>query len=146
MNKQELSRKINDLLILKDGDSYFLFGQYSINLTDNGYKVSKKGDDDTKLFYTLQNAFSWCVFDKNHKSTYLTKLEELDILVSSLDVVIAQHKKLLEKHMNSPNKYIYLAKLGEERYKKRKAMEEIKSYVISSKRLQGKKYDENEPR
>jgi hypothetical protein len=86
------------------------------------------------------------VFDKNLKASYLTKLEELDILVSSLDVVIAQHKKLLEKHMNSPDKYIYLAKLGEERYKKRRAMEEIKSYIISSKRLQNKKYDENEPR
>jgi len=146
MNKQELSKKINDLLILKEGDSYFLFGKYSINVTDIGYKVTKKGDENTKTFYTLQNAFSWCVFDKNLKASYLTKLEELDILVSSLDVVIAQHKKLLEKHMNSPDKYIYLAKLGEERYKKRRAMEEIKSYIISSKRLQNKKYDENEPR
>lgn len=148
MNYQELSKKINDLLIVRESDgSYFLFGKYKITNDKFGFKVIKKGTDDESLvFSTLQYAVSWCVFDKNNKKTYQSRLEELDTILGSLDVAMFQHKKMLNKHRNTEDKYIFLAKLSEEKHKKKKALDEITSYVYTSKLIQDKKYLENLPK
>lgn len=149
MNKKELSGKINDLLIFREEDgSYFLFGKYRI-IPDNlgNFHLSIVGDQAfTHSFMSLKNAVTWCVFDKNNKLKDIRRIVELDHMLSGIDVSIAQHKKLAEKTSCNENKEIYLAKLYEDKLKKRTWTEEINSYIRISKHWQSKKFEENQVR
>jgi hypothetical protein len=76
----------------------------------------------------------------------LARIIELDALLGGLEVVIAQHEKLIKKSTDSGIKSIYLTKLYEEKLKKREMTKEINSYIQTSKYWQTKKYDENKAR
>lgn len=147
MNRKDIKNKIHDLLIIKNDDgSYHLFGQYLIIPNNGFYKLSKL-DDNNKSYYfsSLKNAVTWCVFDNNRKYKEIRRIEELDSLVSSLDVAIAQHKKLVSnKDKNAEDRYIYMAKLYEEKLRKQQALSEINEFVTLSKFLQTKKFAENQ--
>ena len=70
MNKQELVKRINDLLIIRQGDNYHLFGQYVITRVNDLYNVSCLSDLDMQnlQFAQLKHAVTWCVFHKNKKT------------------------------------------------------------------------------
>jgi hypothetical protein len=149
MNKKELSSKINDLLIVRETDgSYFLFGKYKIVVDNLGNHNLLDLYDDSLIhnFLNLKNAVTYCVFDKNKKNSMLARIIELDALLGGLEVVIAQHEKLIKKSTDSGIKSIYLTKLYEEKLKKREMTKEINSYIQTSKYWQTKKYDENKAR
>lgn len=144
MNSRELSKKIHDLLIIHNDDgSYNLFGKYTIVPKEELYTVYKIQSEENNTFSTLKNAVTWCVFDKNNKYKEIKRIHELDHLISSIDVNIAQHKKLASKSQNLDDKSIYLAKLYEDKLKKRAILSEINDYVLTSKYLQSKKFEEN---
>lgn len=145
MNNKELSSKIQDLLVLKDDDGiYHLFGKYIIIPTDDSFRVSKISEEsDFLLFSSLKNAVTWCVFDKNKKYKEIKRIYELDHLLSSLDVSIAQHEKLIIKRTKTEDRYIYMAKLNEEKLKKKAALKEINEFASISKYWQTKKFIEN---
>lgn len=149
MNHKELSSKINDLLIIRENDgSYFLFGKYKIVVDNLGNHRLLDCYDNELIhnFSNLKNAVTYCVFDKNKKNKLLPRIIELDSLLGSLDVMIAQHEKLLKKSTDSDKKSIYLAKLYEEKLKKREMTKEINGFIQTSKSWQTKKYDENKAR
>jgi len=149
MNKKELSSKINDLLIVRETDgSYFLFGKYKIVVDNQGnHRLHDSYDNEfIHNFSNLKNAVTYCVFDKNKKNSWLARIIELDSLLGSLEVMIAQHEKLIKKSTDNEIKSIYLAKLCEEKLKKREMTKEINSYIQTSKYWQTKKYDENKAR
>lgn len=149
MNQKELSSKISDLLIIRENDgSYFLFGKYKIVVDNLGnHKLVNCYDNELiHNFSNLKNAVTYCVFDKNKKNKWLSRIIELDSLLGSLDVMIAQHEKLLKKSTDSDKKSIYLAKLYEEKLKKREMTKEINGFIQTSKHWQTKKYDENKAR
>lgn len=146
MNKKELSNKINDLLILRNEDgSYFLFGKYRI-IPDNlgNFCLSVADNEFIHNFSSLKNAVTWCVFDKNKKYKDVRRILELDHMLGGIDVSIAQHKRLAEKTLCFEDKSIYLAKLYEEKLKKRTWTEEINTYIKTSKYMQSKKFEENQ--
>lgn len=148
---KELTKKIKDVLVMKNDDgSYDLFGRYKITVNENGYFVVEIHDKyekfDNIVFSSLKHAVTWCVFDKNNKFKDIKKIIELDTDISSLDVSIAQHKKLAEKSQDLELKDIYIAKLTEAKLKKRAKMTEIKSYIDISKFLQNKQFKENSTR
>ena len=89
---------------------------------------------DTTEFAQLKHAVTWCVFHKNKKIKDLYKIEELDQQLDGLSVTINIQKRLALK--NIENKYIHLAKLYEDKLKKKVAQEEMDYYVNSSKHLQ----------
>ena len=70
-----------------------------------------------------------------------TKYHAVDSL--SLEVSIAQNKKLLER-AKEMDKYIFAAKLEEAKYKKRNAIREIEEYANISRYWQTKKFKENQ--
>lgn len=147
MNRYDIKNKIKDLFIVQEDDgSYNLFGSYLVNQLDNGiYKIAIINSDyhrDTIEMSTLKYAVTWCVFEKNNKYKERERVHELDQLISSLNVNITQHKKLAQK-TSTPDKFIYLAKLNEEKMKKKQALEEIEHYAAISRYLQGKKYLES---
>lgn len=139
MNKKDLKNKINDLLIVKNDDgSYFLFGKYFILPKEGYYEVLK--EEQIYDFATLQHAVTWCVFDKNQKHKEIKRIHELDNLISGLQVAIQQHEKLVKKKdENSP---IFLAKLYEEKLKKREFISEMKDFIAISRHWQSKKFNE----
>lgn len=149
MNHKELNSKINDLLIIRENDgSYFLFGKYKIVVDNVGnHRLLDYRDDELiHNFINLKNAFTYCVFEKNKKHKCLPRIIELDSLLGSLEVMIAQHEKLLKKSDDTEKKSIYLAKLYEEKLKQRQMTKEINGYIQTSKHWQTKKYDENKAR
>jgi hypothetical protein len=144
MNKKELSNKINDLLILRDEDgSYFLFGKYRIIPDKLGNFQVINNDEFIHNFANLKNAVTWCVFDKNKKYKDMRRIVELDDMLGGIDVSIAQHKRLADKTISFEDKSIYLAKLYEDKLKKRSWTQEINAYIKISKHWQTKKFDEN---
>lgn len=146
MNKKELVGKIQDLFIVREYDgSYNLFGKYIIQPNDKGSYIVTFRDNDTVLdFGTLRHAVTWCVFQKNNKYKEIKRIYELDALLGSLDVSIAQHKRLADKARTIESRSIFLAKLDEEKRKKRLILEEINYYAELSKYWQNKKFQENQ--
>lgn len=146
MNKKDLVNKIQDLFIVREYDgTYNLFGRYIVTPTVDGYFIVTMSEDNLQLeFSTLRHAVTWCVFQKNNKRKEIQRIYELDGLIGSLNVSIEQQKRILNKSKSSDDKYIHLAKLQEDKRKKRMALEEINGYAELSKYWQNKKFQENQ--
>lgn len=147
MNKKDLATKIHDLLIVREDDgSYILFGKYIVKPTIQGLFEAALiiEPEHTTQFSSLKHAVTWCVFDKNKKSKEIVRIAELDNILGSLDVQIEQHKRLVDKHRSTEDKYIYMAKLSEAKLKKTQALQEINNYIALSKYWQSKKFAENQ--
>jgi hypothetical protein len=142
MNHKDLKNKISDLLVIKNDDgTYFLFGSYYIVRQDvNNYVVFTQ--DQQASFSSLKNAVTYCVFDKNRKYKEVKRIQELDDLIGGLDAQIEQHSRIVSKS-DSDVKDIMLAKLYENRLKKKQASEELTEYINLSKYWQTKKFTEN---
>lgn len=144
MNKHTFIKDIKELFIVQEDDgSYNIFGTYLINKKDDLYFVSLIEDPTTTPldFSNLRYAVTWCVFDKNQKTRENKRLCELDRSIGALNVNIAQHEKMAKK-ARLPDKFIYVAKLNEEKLKKRKFLQELEQYLSVSKFLQTNKYKE----
>jgi hypothetical protein len=147
MHPRELANKIKDLLIVREDDgSYNLFGKYKVREENNGFTITVDNELITYSFSSLKTAVTWCVFDKNKKYKEVKRLVELDLALGSLDVTIAQHRRLLNKSSDSIDKQIFMAKLIEEKRKKQEYYREIQNYITTSKYMQNKKFAENEIR
>lgn len=144
MNKHDLAKKINDLLIIKQDNQYYLFGQYIITKINELYKVTNMRDSELTLdFAQLKHAVTWCVFHKNKKHKDLPKIAELDETLDGLQVTITILKKLAEK-AHKEDKPIYLAKLGEDKLKRQQALKAMNFYIDTSKYWQTKSYKDNQ--
>jgi hypothetical protein len=145
MNKSHLAKKIKDVFIVKEYDgSYNLFGTYAIYPQSKGsFKIVALHDPYAEEieFSNLKYAVAYCVFEKNRKDKETKRLIELDQYIGALEVNIAQHKKLMHKR-DIPDKFIYLAKLGEDQLRIKNALKEINGYANLSKHLQTRKYQE----
>lgn len=145
MNRKDFKEKIQDLFIVRENDgSYVLFGKYSIVPTNNNeYIVNIFGEKETYTFFTLRHAVTWCVFEKNRKYKEIKRVHELDNELVSIEASIENHERLVLKSKDE-NKYIYQAKLYEEKLKKRKMLQEINEFATLSKYMQNKKFAENQ--
>jgi len=144
MIKSNLEKKIKDIFIVEEYDgTYNLFGMYIIRPENGIFKVSMPSDPyfSEMDFSSLQYAVTWCVFEKSRKNKENKRVYELDRYIGALDVAIAQHTKLLKKR-SIPDKYIYIAKLAEDKYKKRLALKELSTYTALSKYIQTNKFKE----
>jgi hypothetical protein len=148
MNSQDLYKKINDLLFLRQEDgSYHIFGQYLVTRDHNQlYVIKYLQDPDLPQvkFSQLKYAVTWCVFHKNKKYGDLPKIAELDEKLDSLQAVIQHHKKLLLR--NNDKKLIYMAKLSENKLKRKLAQKSMDYYVSYSKYWQDKTFKEYQGR
>lgn len=145
MNKSHLVKKIKDIFIVREYDgTYNLFGTYLIRPHKIGTFVVATMNDpyaEEVEFSSLKYAVTFCVFEKNRKDRETKRLKELDRYIASLDVSIAQVKKLMNKR-EVPDKFIYLAKLSEDQLRRKNALKELDGYAALSKHLQTKKYQE----
>jgi hypothetical protein len=144
MNKHNFYKDIKELFIVQEDDgSYNIFGTYLITKKNDLYFVSYINDPYVLPidFSSLRYAVTYCVFDKNRKAKETKRLYELDRYIGSLNVNIAQHEKMVKKAV-AQDKLIYVAKLHEEKLKKRRFLQELEQYLSVSKYMQTNKYKE----
>lgn len=135
-------KRLSELSIIQGPDgSYFLFSKYSIRKNNGYYVVELDKIAGSKSFNVLKNAVAWCTYDKRNSIYETNRIYDLDNKLSSIDAAILIHQKLAKKSKNLEEKLIYLAKLGEEKMEKRQILDELDTYVTSSKIWQSKQFN-----
>lgn len=138
---QQLLENLQDIVIYQENDgSYKLFNAYSISKnSDKEYIVT--GNSTGAKFYVLKNAVSWCIFDKRNKMYEARRIAELDNKLVSIEVDINIHQNLFKKSKMTDDKLMYLAKLNEDRIKKKNIIRELENYVSDSNLWQKRRFN-----
>jgi len=139
----DIIENLQDVVIYQDQDgSYQLFNIYRIAKgPDKEFIVTMNHTYTEKVFYTLKNAVTWCTYDKRNKFYESNRIVELDNRLGGLEVDISIHYKLFKTVKDDNDKLIYLAKLNEDRTKKRSFTTELTRYVEESKTWQQKRFN-----
>jgi hypothetical protein len=133
--------KLKDISMFRNPDGvYEIFNSYLIDKQPEGAIVKLHNGDMINSFYNLKNAMCWCIFDKRGKYSDANRIIELDLKLSSIEVTMSIHQKLFKKTKDADTKLIYLAKLNEDKYKKRQMTDELNKYLIQSDNWQKKSY------
>jgi len=138
---KELLENLQDIVIYQEDDgSYKLFNAYSIaRNAQKEYIVT--GNSTGAKFYVLKNAVSWCIFDKRNKMYEARRIAELDNKLVSIEVDINIHQNLFKKSKITDDKLMYLAKLNEDRIKKKNIVRELENYVSDSNLWQKRRFN-----
>ena len=132
---------LQDLSIYQDDEGYHLFNQYVITKKNNAFEIFAPSVIKSTVFYTLNNAVAWCIFDKRIKVSECRRILSLDNRLAGIDTDILQHQHLVKTSKNTDDKLIFLAKLGEDRYKRREMIAELDGYIQESKNWQTKRFN-----
>ena len=139
---KETINNLADLSVFRDQDgSYHLFDKYIISRVKDEYQVTINSFDTNKTFYTLKHAVAWCTFDKRNMIVDSNRIYDLDKKVAGLESTIQGHQKLIKSAKNMDDKLIYLAKLGEEKMRKRQLYDELGRYIDTSKSWQTTRFN-----
>lgn len=140
ISNQEME-KLKDISMFRNPDGvYEIFNSYLIDKQPEGAIVKLYNGDLVNSFYNLKNAMCWCIFDKRGSYASANRIIELDLKLSSLEVTMTIHQKLFKKTKDTDTKLIYLAKLNEDKYKKRQMTDELNGYLQQSDKWQQKSY------
>jgi hypothetical protein len=141
--KTDFVGQLEDVIIFQNSDnSYELFNMYHITKNNNNeYIVKMHTTFTTHNFNTLKHAVAWCTFDKRNRIVDSNRIYDLDKKVAGLESTIQGHQKLIKSTKNMDDKLIYLAKLGEEKMKKRQLYDELGRYIATSKSWQNNRFD-----
>jgi hypothetical protein len=136
-------QNIENVAILPGNDgSYQVFGRYTVIKQDSNNIIVKLFNGDmVNSFYSMKSAICWCVFDKRGLYSSANRIINLDNKLSGLDVGISIHSKLIDKSKDMNDKFIYLAKLNEEKLQKRDMTAELNRYINDSYSWQQKQFD-----
>lgn len=140
--EKEFKSKITDVCIVENSSGNFeLFNEYFVGKKLDGiYTVKSNVYTGHYDFTSLRNAFSWCIFHKQKRFNITKRIEELDLLLNSVDIVMIQQRKLLKNAKSLENKLIFTAKLHENKVKKHTMQKELLKYINISKKWQIKKF------
>ena len=90
----DLEKTVADVIILQHSTGgYELFNKYDLYKENNFVKVMVRYTHTIKEFSSLKVAMSWCIYDKRNKITEAKRLEQLDQLLTGINVAINSHKK-----------------------------------------------------
>jgi hypothetical protein len=139
----EIIGDLEDIVIFQNTDgSYELFNTYMIEKkSEKEYYVSMKKTYTEHTFYSIKNAVTWCIFDKRNRIVEANKILLLDHRLGGLDTDILLHTKIFKNSKNSEDKLIFLAKLNEDKLKKKTVTDELYGYINDSKQWQTKRFD-----
>jgi len=134
---------LKNLIIFQDTDgSYQLFDKYTIQkLSQNEYQVTSVTSNICHLFNSLKNATVWCIFDKRDKFYEAQRILELDNKLGSLGVDIHIHLSMYRKAKTTEEQLIHVAKLNEDRLRKKIISEELASYTADANYWQSKRFE-----
>lgn len=146
---RELSKDLQDVLLLEvSDDSYLVFGKYSIVPKDRGYEVRtiKEPWRTNPIMSDLKIAVAWCTFDKYCMAKEIKRLPEIDVELSGIKVTLAALQKKLNNCTKLDDRFIYLAKIQENKYRKSRIIRELNQYIFITKRWQKEKFEEFDPK
>jgi hypothetical protein len=129
--------QLEDIAVFQEDDgSYNMFGKYEIKKVKDSYNVSAVGGNFIHSFYKLRYAVCWCIFDRRNKFYDSRKIIELDRQLSSIDIDIQIHQRLLKKSKVSDERIIFACKLNEDKDRRARVLRELMAYVIVSNQWQ----------
>jgi hypothetical protein len=138
----ELDTDLQEVLFTKDNQGkYYLFGKYVIVRLNNLYKVYCLDTRNKVDFLSLKNATAWCVLRNSGDNQGASRIHNLDLKLSSIDIDIAVHKNKIKNAKNNFGTLISITKLQEDTYKRRWLVSELSHYINQSKRIQNNKFN-----
>ena len=138
---KEFQNKVRGIAIFQHEDgTYEFFNKYYIKEDSTGYQVSFKYSSTVKLFNSLKNAVTWCIFENRNKFGKAQRIEHIDKMISSTELNIQIHKRLIQKSKALESKLIYIAKLNEDQIKRKSYIKEMSDYINESKQWQTQKF------
>lgn len=134
----ELNSSLKDVLVTRNKrGQYTLFNRYLVSPADNGLFVAIDSVTKEMLeFSALKHAITWCTLHNSKQWFEARRLQTLDLKLSSINMDIAVHRRILKQANEHGAKIICLTKLQEDSYRRRQAISEINSLINSSKRIQ----------
>ena len=139
--QKELSSLV-DVIILKEEDRYFLFGNYEIVPHGDVFIVELGDTYQTERFNFLQCAITWCLYHYQKRRPQLTRIKQLDDRLVSVDLSIKIHKRMINETKDLTTVCITETKLHDELLRKEVLQAELNSLMAASKRWQYKKFKE----
>lgn len=137
----ELNSDLRDVLITCDQSGrYTLFGEYSIIPTTSGYYRIRGNNIDLELT-NIKNALAYVTLIHAGKHSEARRVQQLDLRLCSVNVELAVHRNILRNRSSTDSKLLYIIKIQEDSIKKRRIVDEIKSHINSSIRIQEHKFD-----
>lgn len=135
--------ELTDIVVYQEEDGSFnLFNQYVIRKIDNThYEVSMITTMTQHVFTKLRNAVAWCTHDKRNQIMDAKRIIELDRHLDGAQTAIDIYSEMAKKAKNIEYKLIYLAKLTEEKSKKRSFSDEMDDFVEKSRIWQIKRFE-----
>jgi hypothetical protein len=138
----ELDTDLQEVLFTKDAQGkYYLFGKYVIVRLNNLYKVYCLDTRNKVDFLSLKNATAWCVLRNSGDNQGASRIHNLDLKLSSIDIDIAVHKNKIKNAKSNFGTLISITKLQEDTYKRRWLVSELSHYINQSKRIQNNKFN-----
>lgn len=138
--KRELSY-LKDISILNPGEEhYILFGRYEVKFTGKFYTVELFDVYLTEDFNFLQCAITWCVYHHNKKHAHLKRIQQLDNRLTSLDLSIKMHNRMLNQIKDFNDACIIETKLEDEIVRKNQLQKELDVLIAASRAWQQNKF------
>lgn len=135
-------RTLQDVSVYQDIDGvYYLFDTYSIEKINGAFLVSGNSMSQVLTFGLLKNAVAWCTFDKRNKISDANRILELDHKLSRIDSDINIRQQLASHAKSTDEKLMYVAKLGEDKVKRKLMIEQLDGYVRESRDWQNKRFE-----
>ena len=133
---------LQDIVIYQESDgSYNLYSVYVITKQNGYYKVTAPSVQQPLMFNSLKNSVTWCSFDKRCKIDASKRIIELDQRLAGVETDIIIHQNLINKTKKIDDKLVYLAKLGEDKIKRKQMREELEGYISESVNWQNKRFN-----
>jgi len=140
----EITTKLSNVFIFKDDEnSYLLYDRYYLTRTKSGINVTLKYGNKDKVFNTFHNAIAWCIFDKRNKIDIANRIEYLDQMIAGIDAATIMHKKIIDHKNDLDSKYVAIAKMSENKHKRKIFSTELSRYINDSKDWQMKQFSKN---
>jgi len=134
---KEQIKSLQDIVVYQDEDgTYQLFEQYSIEKVGSSYIVSGNSLSKTLSFSVLKHAVTWCTYDKRNKILDANSILDLDHKISRLESDINIRQAMAKKAKSPDDKLIYIAKLGEDKLRRKQMIEQLDSFVRESRNWQ----------
>lgn len=145
--EETLSSRIKDLVVVSGPNEYELFGRFRIHARDyHTYVTYDNITKESKEFSALRYAASWCTLVNANKYLESRRLCSLDLKLCSILVDIAIHRKMLKTASTPEERILYSNKLQEDSYKKKVVLQEMQTFINSSKTLQASKFSSGNTR
>jgi hypothetical protein len=137
---KEQIKSLQDVVVYQDSDgTYQLFEQYSITKVDSSFIVTGNRLSKSLSFSVLKNAVTWCTYDKRNRIQESNDILDLDHKLSRIESDINIRQAMAKKAKTPDDKLIYIAKLGEDKVKRKQMAERLDGYIRESRNWQIKR-------